>query len=167
MNETKNLGPFSVSFKSRHWQKSSKVLDFFDNYMYLYNSVFLGKQTLTTDARGHTSRSSCAELALLSAANDHVMSCDSELVSGSEGANESCDNVMSCDSELVSARGGANESCDNVTSCDSELVSAGGGANESCDNVTSCDNEVVSSARVAILFSGGIDSAVIAALADR
>ena len=80
---------------------------------------------MTTHARGHTSRSSCAESALPSGAKDHVMSCDSE------------------------------------------LVSARGGANESCDNVTSCDNDIVSLARVAILFSGGIDSAVIAALADR
>ena len=51
-------------------------------------------------------------------------------------------------------------------SCDNEAV---GGAKKPCDNdLTPCDSHViVSLARVAILFSGGIDSAVIAALADR
>ena len=65
---------------------------------------------------------------------------------------------------------GANQSCDDhTTSCDSDFVpSARIRAKQSCDNnITLHDSKIVSLARVAILFSGGIDSAVIAALADR
>lgn len=129
-------------------------------------SCMTGKQTLTTHARGCTSRSSCAESAFPSGAKDHVTSCDSEKETAGVGAQSCDDNVTLCNSEVVVR---ADRSCDNdVRSCDSERDSARLGAKESCDNnETSCDNELVSSARVAILFSGGIDSAVIAALADR
>ena len=103
----------------------------------------------------------------------HVMkhklnSADNELAVRQDGACfDSCDRIQDKSSETVIS-GRSRSQAQESTSVISERSSSSARESDSEPGASSSDDvHMTSCARVAILFSGGIDSAVIAALADR